>query len=68
MRFGCRLVSQQPPDSPLARIGVASRPRPQNAKALCEQELTPDEKSEVVASCDHLAKLKYSKALPTAFT
>jgi hypothetical protein len=27
-----------------------------------------DEKSEVVAYCDHLAKLKYSKALPFAFT
>ena len=31
-------------------------------------ELTPKEKSEVVATCDHLANLKYSKALPTAFT
>jgi hypothetical protein len=30
--------------------------------------LTKDEKSEVVANCDHLAKLKYSKALPYAFT
>jgi hypothetical protein len=31
-------------------------------------QLTADEKSEVVAICDHLAKLKYSKALPFAFT
>ena len=31
-------------------------------------QLTADEKSEVVAKCDHLAKLKYSKALPHAFT
>ena len=27
-------------------------------------QLTADEKSELVANCDHLAKLKYSKALP----
>lgn len=31
-------------------------------------KLTPDEKSEVVANCDHLEKLKYSKTLPNAFT
>lgn len=31
-------------------------------------ELTPNKKSGVVATCDRLAKLKYSKALPTAFT
>lgn len=31
-------------------------------------QLTPDEKVEVVANCDHLAKLKFSKALPFAFT
>jgi hypothetical protein len=30
--------------------------------------ITPDEKAEVVASCDHLKKLKFSKALPFAFT
>jgi hypothetical protein len=30
--------------------------------------LTEDEKSEVVAKCDHLHKLKYSQALPLAFT
>ena len=31
-------------------------------------KLTPDEKTEVVANCDHLAKLKFSKGLPYAFT
>lgn len=30
--------------------------------------LNPDEKSQVVTRCDHLARLKYSKALPYAFT
>ncbi len=30
--------------------------------------LTKEEKSEVVAICDHLTKLKYSKSLPYAFT
>jgi hypothetical protein len=31
-------------------------------------QLTPAEKAEVVANCDHLAKLKFSKVLPYAFT
>jgi hypothetical protein len=31
-------------------------------------KLNPDEKAEVVANCDHLAKLKFSKVLPFAFT
>ena len=31
-------------------------------------QLTSDEKAEVVANCDDLAKLKFSKALPYAFT
>ncbi len=31
-------------------------------------ELTEKEKSEVVANCDHLVKLKFSPNLPTAFT
>jgi len=30
--------------------------------------LTVHEKSEVVAACDHLSKLKYAKGLPNAFT
>ncbi len=31
-------------------------------------QLTHSEKSEVVANCDHLEKLKFSKALPYVFT
>jgi hypothetical protein len=31
-------------------------------------QLTSSEKSEVVAKCDHLAKLKFSPQLPYAFT
>jgi predicted transcriptional regulator len=31
-------------------------------------QLTETEKSEVVTNCDHLAKLKFSKSLPFAFT
>jgi hypothetical protein len=31
-------------------------------------QLNADEKSEVVAKCDHLEKLKFSKVLPYAFT
>ena len=31
-------------------------------------QLTADEKAEVVANCDHLRNLKFSKALPFAFT
>jgi len=31
-------------------------------------QLTPTEKQEVVTNCDHLAKLKFSKSLPFAFT
>jgi hypothetical protein len=30
--------------------------------------LDPAQKAEVVANCDHLAKLKFSKVLPYAFT
>lgn len=31
-------------------------------------ELTTQEKTEVVANCDHLARLKFSRSLPYAFT
>jgi len=31
-------------------------------------QLIAEEKAEVVANCDHLSKLKFSKALPYAFT
>ena len=30
--------------------------------------LTPTEKTEVITSCDHLQKLKFSKSMPFAFT
>lgn len=30
--------------------------------------LTPEEKAQVVANCDHLQKLKFAKTLPRAFT
>ena len=31
-------------------------------------QLTPEERSEVVANCDHFSKLKFSPVLPYAFT
>ena len=31
-------------------------------------QLTPEEKAEVVANCDHLARLKFSPVLPLVFT
>ena len=31
-------------------------------------QLKPTEKAEVVANCDHLAKLRFSKSMPLAFT
>ena len=31
-------------------------------------QLTPNEKTELVANCDHLSKLKFSKSPPFAFT
>lgn len=31
-------------------------------------QITTNEKTEVIANCDHLKKLKFSKALPFAFT
>ena len=31
-------------------------------------QLNAEEKAEVIANCDHLKKLKFSKALPLAFT
>jgi len=31
-------------------------------------QLSPEEKAEVVANCDHLSNLKFSKTLPYAFT
>ena len=31
-------------------------------------QLTPEEKAEVIANCDHLENLKFSKAMPLVFT
>lgn len=31
-------------------------------------QLTPEEKTEVIANCDHLERLKFSKAMPLVFT
>jgi len=31
-------------------------------------QLSPEEKAEVIANCDHLHQLKFSKSLPFAFT
>ena len=31
-------------------------------------QLTPEEKTEVITNCDHLEKLKFSKAMPLVFT
>lgn len=31
-------------------------------------QLTPEENAEVVTNCDHLAKFKFAKILPFAFT
>ena len=31
-------------------------------------QLAPEEKAEVIANCDHLSKLKFSKVLPFVFT
>jgi hypothetical protein len=63
-------------DADLAELyGVETRTLNQAVKRNAERfphdfmfQLTPDEKAEVITICDHLQKLKYSKALPFAFT
>lgn len=63
-------------DSDLAELyGVATKRLNEQVKRNHERfpsdfmfQLTPAEKQEVVANCDHLAKLKFSKSLPLAFT
>jgi len=63
-------------DSDLAEFyGVSTKRLNEQVKRNIERfpgdfmfQLTADEKSEVVANCDHLNKLKYSKTLPYAFT
>jgi hypothetical protein len=63
-------------DADLAELyGVPTKALNQAVKRNIERfpadfmfQLTAEEKAEVVTNCDHLAKLKFSKALPFAFT
>jgi len=63
-------------DADLARLyGVPTKRRNEQVRRNRDRfpadflfELTPQEKAEVVANCDHLQNLKFSKALPHAFT
>jgi len=63
-------------DADLARLyGVHTKRRNEQVRRNRDRfpadflfELTPQEKAEVVANCDHLQNLKFSKALPHAFT
>lgn len=63
-------------DADLAELyGVPTKALNQAVKRNSERfpadfmyQLTAEEKAEVVTNCDHLAKLKFSKSLPFAFT
>ena len=63
-------------DADLARFyGVATKRLNEQVKRNRKRfprdfmfQLTSDERSEVVAKCDHLSALRFSKALPLAFT
>ena len=63
-------------DADLAELyGVATKALNQAVKRNAERfpldfmfQLTPEEKTEVVTNCDHLARLKFSPSLPYAFT
>lgn len=63
-------------DADLAELyGVETKRLNEQVRRNCERfpedfmfQLAADEKAEVVANCDHLAKLKYSPSLPYAFT
>ena len=63
-------------DADLAMLyGVTTKALNQAVKRNIERfppdfmfSLTPDEKNEVVTNCDHLEKLRFSPALPNAFT
>ena len=63
-------------DADLAELyGVATKRLNEQVKRNFERfpadfmfQLSQPEKDEVVANCDHLAKLKFAKALPYAFT
>ena len=69
---GCKVLI----DADLAAIyGVETRALNQAVKRNSERfpkdfifTLTADEKLEVITNCDHLARLKFSKSLPFAFT
>ncbi len=49
-------------------LNQAVRRNPERFPADFIFQLTSKEKSEVITNCDHLARLKFSKALPFAFT
>lgn len=63
-------------DADLALLyGVSTKRLNEQAKRNGERfpadfrfRLTPEEKAEVVANCDHLSTLKFSPTLPFAFT
>jgi hypothetical protein len=63
-------------DADLAHLyGVATKRLNEQVKRNKERfpadftfQLTPDEKAEVVATCDHLRPLRFSPTLPHAFT
>jgi hypothetical protein len=63
-------------DADLAELyGVSTKRLNQQTRRNAERfpadfvfELTPQEKAEVVANCNHLARLRFSPALPLAFT
>lgn len=63
-------------DADLARFyGVSTKRLNEQVKRNLDRfpvdfmfELTPEEKAEVVAICDHLPNLKYSRVLPVVFT
>ena len=63
-------------DTDLARLyGVSTKRLNEQVKRNRERfpkdfmfQLTREEKTEVVANCDHLKKLKFSPVLPAAFT
>lgn len=53
---------------PTRALNQAIKRNPQRFPADFMFQLTGIEKQEVITNCDHLAKLKYSSALPFAFT
>lgn len=55
-------------DVPTKALNQAVRRNIERFPADFMFQLTADEKTGVVTNCDHLAKLKYSRTLPYAFT